>query len=151
MIEQTADPYDLARFLRAQETMYAQALAELRRGRKQTHWIWYVFPQLKGLGSSEQSSFYGIASLAEAQAYLAHKVLGPRLVECTQLTLNVPGGNAGSIFPYPDDLKFGSSMTLFAAADPMNPLFYEALVRFFGGERDARTVELLERQNSHNG
>jgi uncharacterized protein (DUF1810 family) len=145
MSQPPSDPYHLARFLSAQQHDYEQAVSELHGGRKQSHWIWYVFPQLKGLGSSEQSSFYGIASLAEAEAYLAHPVLGPRLLECTQLTLDLRGKSVGDIFPYPDDLKFGSSMTLFAAAAPAPSLFAEALDRFFSGRRDSRTLSLLEK------
>jgi len=140
------DPYNLARFLTAQESSYSQAVAELRRGRKQSHWIWYIFPQLKGLGSSETSHFFGIASLAEAEAYLAHPVLGERLRECTQLVLDIPNKAVGDIFPYPDDLKFGSSMTLFAAASEPTAapsLFQQALDRFFDGKPDARTLGLL--------
>ena len=150
-MSQASDSHNLAHFLTAQELDYSQAAAELRRGRKQGHWIWYIFPQLKGLGASEQSSFYGIASLAEAQAYLAHPLLGPRLLECTQLTLNLPGKAVGEIFPYPDDLKFGSSMTLFAAAEEasghVDSLFTEALTRFFAGRRDPRTLALLNQPN----
>jgi uncharacterized protein (DUF1810 family) len=138
------DPYNLARFLTAQESSYAQAVAELRRGRKQSHWIWYIFPQLKGLGSSETSRFFGIASLAEAEAYLAHPVLGERLRECTQLVIDIPNKAVGDIFPYPDDLKFGSSMTLFAAAESAAPsLFTQAIERFLQGKTDPRTLELL--------
>jgi uncharacterized protein (DUF1810 family) len=139
-------PYNLARFLTAQESSYAQAVAELRRGRKQSHWIWYIFPQLKGLGSSETSRLFGIASLTEARAYLADPVLGPRLHECTQLALEIPDKAVGDIFPYPDDLKFGSSMTLFAAAAAESAapsLFTQATERFFQGKTDPRTLELL--------
>lgn len=126
----------------AQATHIATAMAELRAGAKRTHWIWFVFPQLKGLGQSATSVRYAIASLAEARAYLGHPVLGPRLRECVQILLDVPGRTAAEILGW-DDVKLRSSLTLFAAADPDDPLFAAALARFFDGEPDPRTLTLL--------
>jgi uncharacterized protein (DUF1810 family) len=137
------DPYDLDRFLSAQAGVFPQVLDELRAGAKRSHWIWFIFPQIKGLGHSPQSEFYGIGSLAEAQAYLRHPHLGPRLVECVQLVLDVKGRTIQQILGYPDDLKFRSSMTLFARADASNPVFQQALDRYFAGQADALTLELL--------
>jgi uncharacterized protein (DUF1810 family) len=135
--------FDLDRFVRAQEPAIAQVRAELKAGRKFTHWMWFVFPQLAGLGMSQRAQFYGIASLDEARAYLAHPVLGPRLVECTSLVNAVAGRTAHDIFGSPDDMKLRSSMTLFALADPDEPAFCTALERYFEGRRDPRTLELL--------
>lgn len=135
--------FDLDRFARAQEPVIAQVRVELKAGRKSTHWMWFVFPQLAGLGFSQNAQFYGIASLDEARAYLAHAVLGPRLVECTRLVNAVRGRTAHEIFGSPDDMKFRSSMTLFARASPEEPAFGEALERYFEGLRDRRTLELI--------
>lgn len=136
--------YDLERFVVAQAPVYARVCDELRAGRKQSHWMWFAFPQIAGLGHSAMAQTYAIASLAEANAYLAHPVLGPRLRECTGLVLAVAGKTARQIFGQPDDLKFRSSMTLFARAAPDEPLFRDALAKFYGGEEDAATVRLLE-------
>jgi len=137
------DPFDLQRFVDAQGSEYQGVLAELRAGRKRSHWIWFIFPQLKGLGRSSTSEYYGISSLDEARAYLRHPILGPRLVECTGLVNRIEGSSVGDIFGFPDNLKFCSSMTLFArAADDPTP-FTAALEKYFGGERDPRTLELL--------
>jgi uncharacterized protein (DUF1810 family) len=138
-----ADAFDLQRFVDAQAGVYPRALEELRRGRKQTHWIWFVFPQLAGLGSSPTAQFYALRSLAEAQAYLAHPVLGPRLRESAAAVNAVEGRSAHEIFGSPDDLKFRSSMTLFQAAAPDEPVFGEALDRYFEGRADERTLALL--------
>lgn len=137
------DPFDLNRFLQAQESVYAAALAELRAGRKTSHWMWFVFPQFDGLGRSQTARFFAVKSLAEARAFLAHPVLGKRLRECTAAVLGVAGRTASEIFGYPDDLKFCSSMTLFERAEPDCDLFSEALDRFFEGRRDRLTLELL--------
>jgi uncharacterized protein (DUF1810 family) len=137
------DPHNLDRFLRAQSDAYAQALGELRRGRKAGHWIWFVFPQIAGLGSSPTSRLYAIASLDEARAYATHPVLGQRLIECAGAMLSHEGLTARGILGTPDDLKFRSSMTLFAAASPQEPLFAEALARFFEGEADPLTLAEL--------
>jgi uncharacterized protein (DUF1810 family) len=137
------DPFNLDRFLNAQAGVFPQVLDELRAGLKRSHWIWFIFPQMKGLGYSPQSEFYGIGSIGEAQAYLRHPHLGPRLVECVRLILGVQGRTIQQILGYPDDLKFRSSMTLFARADAGNPVFQQALDRYFAGQGDAITLELL--------
>ena len=137
------DEFNLDRFVQAQEHAYASALAELRAGRKRSHWIWYVFPQLRGLGVSAMSENYGISGLAEARAYLAHPVLGPRLVECVEAMLAHAGTAAQTILGEVDALKFRSCLTLFAAADPVDPMFVQALQTFFGGQPDPRTGSLL--------
>ena len=138
-----ADPYDLSRFVRAQDESYAQALAELARGRKQSHWMWYVFPQLDGLGSSPPSKFYAIKSEDEARAYLEHPVLGPRLAECAQAILSIEGSSARAILGSPDDLKLKSCATLFAHVSPPGSVFEQLLDKFYAGERDAATLRLL--------
>ena len=138
-----ADPFDLARFVRAQDPVLDQVRRELSDGRKRSHWMWFVFPQLRGLGRSATVLRYGIGLLAEAKAYLAHPVLGPRLVECTGLVNRGEGRSIHQIFGSPDDLKFRSSMTLFAPADPEALAFREALGKHFGGVLDALTVEKL--------
>ncbi len=138
------EPYDLNRFLEAQAPIYEDVLRELRNGQKDSHWMWYIFPQLQGLGFSPTAHFYGIASLAEAQAYLAHPVLGARLRECTQLVLDVEDRTAQEIFGSPDNLKFRSCLTLFQACDDEPKLFALALAKYFDGEPDARTLELLQ-------
>jgi len=134
------DPFDLQRFVAAQAPVYAQVAAELAAGRKRSHWMWFVFPQLKGLGRSAMAQHYGIASLAEARAYWAHPLLGPRLAQCTGLVLAIDRRSVHEIFGSPDDLKFRSCMTLFAQATG-EPLFTRALEKYFGGEADPRTVE----------
>jgi uncharacterized protein (DUF1810 family) len=139
-----ADRFDLERFVEAQATGYQRALGELRAGRKRSHWIWYVLPQLRGLGFSSASTFYGIASLAEARAYLAHPVLGQRLRECVGVLLDLEGVTAESVLGGIDALKFRSSLTLFRAAAPDEPLFADALSRYFGGQPDSKTIALLE-------
>ena len=136
------DEFDLARFVEAQAPIYAQALAELKRGRKESHWMWFVFPQLAGLGHSPMARLYAIGSLAEARAYLAHPVLGPRLLECTHAILAHRGRGAEAIFGPVDAMKLRSSMTLFEAAGAQE-VFGEALHLFFGGERDRATLDLL--------
>ena len=138
-----ADPFNLQRFVEAQAGAYGAALAELRAGRKQSHWMWFVFPQIAGLGSSPTARRSAIASLEEARAYLAHPVLGPRLADCTAAVLGVQGRTAHEIFGSPDDMKFRSSMTLFALADPGAPAFGTALEGYFEGRRDRRTLDLL--------
>ncbi len=137
-------PDNLARFVEAQAAIYVQALAELRAGRKTTHWMWFVFPQLKGLGRSHAAEFYGIADLEEARAYLAHPLLGPRLVECAEALLAVPSGSAADILGTPDDLKLRSCATLFARAAGPTSVFERVLRRFFEGRPDPRTVEALD-------
>lgn len=137
-----SDPHDLQRFVTAQATVIDDVRAELRAGRKRSHWMWFVFPQLRGLGLSATAQHYGIASLDEARAYLAHPVLGERLRECVGLMLQVPDADAHAILGSPDDLKFRSCLTLFALAAPEEPLFKQALERFYAGEPDPRTLAL---------
>jgi len=156
------DPFDLQRFVTAQASVYASVLAELRGGRKRTHWMWYIFPQIAGLGYSAMSERYAIASADEAATYLAHPVLGVRLRECVQTVLAVENRSASDIFGYPDDLKLQSSLTLFShvaaataqpteasdraattSADPANAVFAHALDKYFGGKRDAETLRRL--------
>lgn len=137
--------HDLARFLEAQERDYAQALSEIRSGRKRSHWMWYVFPQFEGLGFSETSRRYAIKSVAEAEAYLADPILGSRLVEIAGAALAIDGRSASEIFGSPDDMKLRSCATLFAAISPAGSVFEQLLDRFFGGERDDATLRLLAR------
>ncbi|SDP98625.1 DUF1810 domain-containing protein [Ectopseudomonas guguanensis] len=137
------DPFDLARFVEAQQRDYQQALDELRAGAKRSHWIWYVFPQLRGLGRSEMAEHYGISGLDEARAYLAHPLLGRRLEDCARALLSHRGRSARQIMGSPDDLKLRSSMTLFHAAAPTQPLFAEVLQAFYDGEQDAATLQRL--------
>jgi uncharacterized protein (DUF1810 family) len=133
----------LAEFVTAQKPVYDKILAELKTGRKETHWMWFIFPQMAGLGFSPMSRKFGIASKSEAQSYLKHPLLGTRLRECTQLMLAAPGPEISLILGSPDDRKFCSSMTLFAAAAPEEPVFEAALQKFFGGEHDPLTLRLL--------
>jgi uncharacterized protein (DUF1810 family) len=137
------DPHGLARFLDAQAPVYTQVLAELRAGRKRSHWIWFVFPQIAGLGHSAMAQKYAIASLDEARAYLAHPVLGARLRECSGLVLAVEGRTVHDIFGSPDDMKFRSCMTLFQRADPAEPVFGQCLRQYFAGREDAQTLVRL--------
>ncbi len=137
------DPFELQRFVEAQRGTYAQALSELRQGAKQSHWMWFIFPQLRGLGQSAMSQRFGIASGDEARAYLAHPILGPRLIECTQLALNANAASAGEIFPFPDNVKFRSSMTLFAQVAQVPDAFSAALHKFYAGVPDGETLRLL--------
>jgi uncharacterized protein (DUF1810 family) len=139
----TPDPHDLQRFVAAQDTVYDQVRAELAAGRKTSHWMWFVFPQLKALGRSSTAQHYGIADRAEALAYWQHPLLGERLRHCTSLVVGVDGRSVHQIFGSPDDLKFRSCMTLFAAVAPDEPVFAQALQKYFGGVPDARTLELL--------
>ncbi len=135
---------DLKRFLEAQESVFERALAEIKRGRKQSHWMWYIFPQIKGLGSSETSRFYAVNARAEAELYLAHPVLGARLVEISEALLEIEGKTANQIFGSPDDAKLKSSMTLFGALDNTNPVFQRVLDKYFNGEKDAKTLRLID-------
>jgi uncharacterized protein (DUF1810 family) len=137
------DPYDLERFVDAQNPVYDTVRRELRDGRKRTHWMWFVFPQIAGLGSSQPARKFAISSLAEARAYLAHPILGSRLSECTMQVNRVEDRPVKQIFGYPDDLKFRSSMTLFAHATADNRLFLDALQKYFAGEFDPATLARL--------
>ncbi|MBX0289501.1 DUF1810 domain-containing protein [Hymenobacter sp. HSC-4F20] len=136
-------PNTLQRFLDAQKTAYPAALAEIKRGRKTSHWMWYIFPQIQGLGFSETSRFYGIKDRQEAEEYLQHPVLGPRLVEISQALLALPGTNATAIFGSPDDVKLKSSMTLFSCVPNADPVFEHVLDKFFHGDPDGKTLQLL--------
>lgn len=138
-----SDPHNLQRFVDAQDGVYADALEELRRGAKETHWMWFIFPQVAGLGRSSTAQFFAIASREEAKAYLGHELLGPRLRECAEALLSVEGKTAEEIMGHPDDRKLQSSMTLFAEVAGPDPLFTGVLRKYFGGERDAATLQLL--------
>ena len=137
-------PPVLDRFLQAQEPVWPRVLAELRAGQKRTHWMWFVFPQIKGLGHSDMALRYAIQSLAEAQAYLAHPVLAARLRECCQILLGLEASSALAVFGTPDDLKLRSCMTLFAEASAPGSVFDAVLQKYFGGQKDERTLELLK-------
>lgn len=139
-----ADPFDLERFVTAQAAVFDAALAELRAGSKRSHWMWFVFPQLAGLGNSPTAWFYGIRSCAEARAYLAHPTLGARLRDCAQVLLELQGRSAVEIFGYPDVLKLRSALTLFDAVADGDSCFSAVLDKYYGGERDVRTLQLLE-------
>jgi len=140
-----ANPFDLERFVSAQAPVFTPALSELKAGRKRSHWMWFIFPQLRGLGHSSTAQFYVISSLDEARAYLAHPVHGPRLIQCTETVLAVEGQSLHEMFGSPDDLKFCSSMTLFAlAAGGDESVFQQALDRYCDGRTDERTVALCE-------
>ena len=140
----TDDPFNLQRFVAAQDGVYRQACAELRGGRKRSHWMWFVFPQIAGLGFSAMAQFYALSSLDEARAFLRHPVLGPRLRECVELVSRVEGKSLYDIFGDPDEMKFRSSMTLFERAAPEEPVFARALDKFCGGVRDSVTLEKLK-------
>jgi uncharacterized protein (DUF1810 family) len=146
-----SDPYHLQRFVDAQDPVYDKVCCELQDGRKKSHWMWFVFPQIEGLGSSPLARRFAISSLAEAAAYLKHPVLGPRLAECTRLVNRVEGRPIEQIFGYPDDLKFRSSMTLFAHATPDNRIFINALQKYFGGEFDPATLARLRSSGKRSG
>lgn len=137
------DPFQLSRFVTAQEGVYEEALREIHQGRKTSHWMWFIFPQLDGLGRSPMAQRYAIQSLAEARAYLEHPVLGPRLRECVRALLDVKGRSASEIFGSPDDLKLRSSLTLFARAARAPSVFADALTAYFDGVPDERTLALL--------
>jgi uncharacterized protein (DUF1810 family) len=141
------DTYNLQRFVDAQNPVFAQVCSELHAGQKTSHWMWFIFPQIGGLGSSSLARKYAISSLDEAKAYLNHPVLGPRIKECTRLVLSIEGRTVGEIFGTPDDLKFRSSLTLFAHAEPAEQAFQDALRKYFGGEEDSLTVAQLMRES----
>jgi len=135
---------DLKRFLEAQENDFETALAEIRKGRKQSHWMWYIFPQIAGLGFSSTSKFYAIKDRSEAESYLAHLLLGKRLIEISNALLQIEGKTANQIFGSPDDVKLKSSMTLFGALENTNPVFRKVLDKYFNGAKDQRTLELID-------
>ena len=138
------DRFDLKRFVQAQEEIYPRALAEIKLGRKRSHWMWFIFPQIDGLGHSSTARLYAIKSKAEAEAYLDHPVLGKRLIECSEALLKIKGKSAEEIFGYPDDLKLRSSMTLFARVSDPDPIFYRVLDQYYGSQPDGQTLELLK-------
>jgi uncharacterized protein (DUF1810 family) len=142
--ESGPDPHDLGRFVDAQAGDYEQALAEIRSGRKRSHWMWYIFPQIDGLGFSSMSRRYSIKSLDDARVYLDHPVLGPRLVECAKAVLGMEGRSAYEIFGAPDDMKLRSSATLFASVTPADSVFARLLDKYFDGKRDGKKLGLLE-------
>lgn len=142
-MESAGDPFDLKRFVDAQEPVYGDVVEELRAGRKRSHWMWFVFPQLRGLGGSAMAARFGIASLDEAGAYLRHELLGPRLRECARLVTAVQGRSIGQIFGSPDDLKLCSSMTLFARATDDNQDFVAVLDKYYDGQQDRLTLQRL--------
>ncbi len=135
---------DLKRFLDAQENDFERALAEIKRGRKQSHWMWYIFPQIAGLGFSETSRFYAVKTKAEAEIYLAHPVLGARLMKISEALLEIEGKTANQIFGSPDDVKLKSSMTLFGVLENTNPVFQSVLDKYFDGAKDQKTLELID-------
>jgi uncharacterized protein (DUF1810 family) len=137
------DPFDLNRFISAQAEIYERVLSELRSGRKRSHWMWYIFPQIEGLGQSSTTRYYSIKSIEEARAYLDHPVLGPRLVQCAEAVLAIEGRMVSDIFGYPDDMKLKSSMTLFSSVAGPDSVFLSVLDKYFQGERDIRTIQLL--------
>jgi len=137
------DPYNLQRFVSAQEAEYGQALAEIRAGRKKNHWMWFIFPQFDGLGFSPTSRFYSIKTIEEAKAYLDHPVLGPRLLKCIRALLELQGRTAAQIFGSPDDLKLRSCLTLYSVASPSEKIFRKALEKYYAGEPDVRTLRLI--------
>ena len=135
-------PEDLTRFTEAQNTQYAIALAEITKGRKISHWMWYIFPQIKGLGFSEMARFYGINDVQEAKEYVNHPILGKRLIQISQVLLGLNGNNANAVFGSPDDLKLKSCMTLFASVSS-EPVFQQVLDKFFDGNKDERTLQMI--------
>lgn len=143
------DRFHLQRFLDAQQPVFDKVCTELDEGRKRTHWMWFIFPQIQGLGHSEMARTFAISSLKEAQAYLQHPILGARLRKCSQLVANIQGRTIEEIFGYPDDLKFHSCMTLFAQAAiaPDNQIFLECMRKYFGGKLDSITLNLLSSRN----
>ena len=137
------DPYNLSRFVQAQEDDYEQALSEIRNGQKYSHWMWYIFPQIDGLAFSSTSKYFSIKSVEEAKAYLDHPILGPRLLECVEAVMRVQGRSATEIFGSPDDLKLKSCATLFACVSPPDSVFESLLKKYYRGERDDKTLRLL--------
>ena len=138
------DPFDLRRFVQAQEGAYESALSELKLGQKRSHWMWYIFPQIDGLGRSAMAKHYAIKNVEEARGYVNHPVIGARLLECTETVLGIEGRSVAEIFGFPDDMKFKSSMTLFEYISEPDSIFALALDKFFSGDRDDKTLQLLE-------
>lgn len=138
----------LVRFLEAQNHVYLKALSEIRNGKKVSHWMWFIFPQIKGLGQSEAAKLYGITDLEEAKAYLEHPILGKHLIEISQAVLNIEGKSATAIFGTPDDLKLRSSMTLFAKVPDSNPIFEKILDKYYEGRSDELTLRILNKMEN---
>ncbi len=147
----TNDPYNLNRFMEAQHGSYEQALSEINSGRKRSHWMWYIFPQLDGLGFSSTSRFYGIKNLDEARAYLEHHLLGSRLLACAEAVIRIDGRTASQIFGSPDDMKLKSCATLFAFASADGSVFHQLLARYYGGRVDTKTLRLLGLEDEGTG
>ena len=145
------DPFNLQRFASAQHGVYGRALSELKKGEKRSHWMWFIFPQVDGLGCSTTTKHYAIKSMDEARQYLNHPVLGPRLVECAEAVLAVEGRTVSDIFGHPDDMKLGSSMTLFASAAEGPSVFGRILEKYFDGQPDAKTLQVLEKLKDKKG
>jgi uncharacterized protein (DUF1810 family) len=148
-VHRLADPFNLQRFVSAQEGSFETALAEIRAGYKVSHWMWFIFPQYAGLGHSSMARRYAIGSLDEARAYLAHPVLGPRLIACAEAALRVEGKTAYDIFDTPDDLKLRSCATLFAIVSPTGNVFEQLLEKYYDGEPDERTLQLIHKIEPH--
>jgi len=146
-----SDPFQLARFVAAQDGVYLRVVQELRTGRKRSHWMWFIFPQLEGLGTSEMARRYAISGLPEAQAYLTHPLLGTRLIECTRIVNGLHGSSALQIFGHPDDLKFHSSLTLYELVAGKHSEFSTALDKYFAGQRDPATLQRLQLPDDGNG
>jgi uncharacterized protein (DUF1810 family) len=144
-LHRTDDPFNLNRFIEAQETIYSAVIRELRNGRKSTHWMWFIFPQVNGLGYSSTSKYYAIRNKEEAEQYVNHTILGARLIECSQIVLSHTGRSASEIFGSPDDLKLKSSMTLFETVVSGDSVFAQVLEKYFQGNRDTKTLKLLGR------
>jgi len=140
-----SDPFGLRRFISAQDEVYHDVLTELKSGLKRTHWMWFIFPQIVGLGHSETTEYYAIKSIEEARKYLAHPILGSRLTECAEAVLSIEGRSVSQIFGYPDDFKLKSSMTLFAFVSDPDSVFLRVLKKYFQGERDIKTLQILEK------
>ncbi len=138
------DPFDLSRFVSAQRTTYERALSEVKNGRKRSHWMWFIFPQLRGLGHSSTARLYGINGASEARAYLDHEILGPRLIAVCEAALSVEGRSATEIFGNPDDMKLRSCATLFAHVASADSVFHKIIQKYFDGEFDPRTIQLLD-------
>ena len=139
----------MERFVSAQSMMYETALSEIRGGRKKSHWMWYIFPQIAGLGMSSMAQYYAIADLAEAKEYIQHSLLGPRLIEISNALLTLEGNNPTMLMGYPDDMKLRSSMTLFMLAAPEESVFKKVIDKYYGGETDKRTIELLNQRKKY--
>ncbi len=145
ILSDSNDQFELTRFISAQEMVYSRVISELRNGRKRTHWMWFIFPQIDGLGNSSTTKRYAIKSIKEAEQYLNHPILGKRLKECAEAILAIEGRSISEIFGYPDDLKLKSSVTLFSSLADSHPIFSSIIDKYFNGEQDIRTIKILEK------